>query len=193
MRMWCWQVAFSVLLSIGIGIDRYSRHLIDRNWHWHLQATLLILLWMDYWRWAKKYNLANIQEILDEWLKSMGGQNAKWRKLSRQNSISIAETFTDKMQNSPPARKTVNKKWSSFSFLLQTEPDEKPNKGINSRRTFLIPFLISNFHCLISVSLNYFFVPSAIVSLNFVLNLCILIVCFFLITNSSKIKIINSL
>ena len=122
---------------------------------------------------SKKYHLAKIQERLDEWLKSMGGQNAKWRKLSRQNSISIAETFTDKMQNSPPARKTVNKKWSSFSFLLQTEPDEKPNKGINSRRTFLIPFLISNFHCLISVSLNYFFVPSAIVSLNFVLNLCI--------------------
>ena len=139
---------------------------------------------------SKKYHLANIQERLDEWLKSMGGQNAKWRKLSRQNSISIAETFTDKMQNSPPARKTVNKKWSSFSFLLQTEPDEKPNKGINSRRTFLIPFLIFNFHCLISVSLNYFFVPSAIVSLNFVLNLCIF---FFFITNSSKTKIINNL
>ena len=143
-------------------------------------------------QWAKKYHLANIQERLDEWLKSMGGQNAKWRKLSRQNSISIAETFTDKMQNSPPARKTVNKKWSSFSFLLQTEPDEKPNKGINSRRTFLIPFLIFNFHCLIPVSLNYFFVPSSKVSLNLVLNLCILFVVFF-ITNSSKTKIINNL
>ena len=54
------------------------------------------------------------------------------RKGKIQNSINIAKTFPDEMRNSA-GRKSVNKKWSSFSFLLlQTAPDEKPNKGINS-------------------------------------------------------------
>ena len=53
-------------------------------------------------------------------------------KLSCQNSINRSVKLFQMKCKTLRERKAVNKKWSSFSFLLQTEPDEKPNKGINS-------------------------------------------------------------
>ena len=74
----------------------------------------------------------HIQEKLDiSGLKVWIGKMQKG-KLSHQSSINRSVKLFQMKCKTLGERKAVNKKWSSFSFLLQTEADEKPNKGINS-------------------------------------------------------------